>query len=317
MGTDDDMVAVICPMCRCPMPRRLTTPNAQVGLIVRHGTSDDKNPRHKLEQLLRDLSPVHALDLQEIKVEFDNLRSYYRGLNPPDYQMTHQLQEGLHVIEELRNVQATKQDVLKTMTENLVKRNKHYLYLVYLGKGMEKVQANQANFLKSLEWAMKELRQALHASRELKVPDKIRNVKTTNSLAFLQISARRRRIIEPTSMPDGCSFAPIVTCPVRQLLAQKVIDQIHPPYDIMEKKMKVTFEILPSGGVRLIVSIQQGASLSNVKTLDISPDALDKMRKGTKVEKVDLKNETDEKPFFTCVGYKFATFVSKLSQEAA
>lgn len=306
---------VICRVSKRPIPRSLCGQPVSEKLIKCYQPQDADNPRHALETLFRELEPLTCKNFKEMRDEFQARVQQYKQRTPPNYEMMQRLQEGMRIIEELRNVEAHPKDVQQFMTSSLIERSRHRHYLNQVKKGVVKILEACETFTKKLHTYEKELQQSLNFSLELELPAKYKLHAGARPLKFLAISQTlKARMLNPKTMQDiGCTTIPIRTYPMKKLKKEGVITEVHPPYAVMEQKMKVTFRALKTGGVELVVSVATGASQNCIKTLVITEDKLQEMMQAGKDELVPLKNKEDQKPFFTAVCSKFVNLVTNLS----
>jgi len=261
---------VICRSCKCPMPERYGTRNSTPGMISKLVSEEDKNPRKALEAILRELPfSVKASTFDMMRREFEEKYRHYK-FNLGDIPTSNQLQEGLRVIDDLANVQAYAEDVLKYMTANLINRSRHREYLDQLEFGSKKIAKIQDEYEKSLRARIQEMVLALDFSIDLVLPAKF--LEAAKGVATLEFAhkaelLKQKQPVNPKEMPAGCVYSPIVTLKMVDMRKKEILKEIHRPFTHMERKMEATFETLKSGGVQITIGIAQTGSRGIMRTL--------------------------------------------------
>lgn len=336
----EDYTLEVCKSSKCPLPRRLVGQALCDGLIRSHQEHPD-DPQKVLERLFRSLEEsVMSVDFHAMGNEFDRLRENYKHRNPPDFRMVHALQDGLRVIEELRNSEARPEEVLDMMKNALVARSKQNSYLTSIEKGIKNIDKLAKKYEEMIKQQVWDLEQALDFSLTLNLPGAIvQNAKDANrTLAFQDLKAKieKQRAFDPQKlMKIGCTPVPMESYPMSTLQRKQAIIKVHPPYNTMEKNMMVTLRAPREGGIEIVANVVQrpnsmlstltgkvfnGAkpSESTVKRLYIQQAQMQEMMRGDGMEEVKLYNKgEDEKPFFTCKAGPFVQLVSELQAKIA
>lgn len=259
----------------------------------------------------------------EMKTEFEQRRIEYRQSGNPDYELMQRLQDGLRIVEELENVQAHPDDVLYFMSCALIDRDRHFQYLQIIRVEIDEMVKKRENYTKNIQKSIRELELALDRSRELSLPDKIRNVSSMTVLKFDALKkATGKRLMDPKETKAlNLTYTPIKIYPMKKLEKIGVVKDVAPPFNdaVMRKDMQVTFRVTPgaagAGAVQLIVNIVKKGNKTTVKTISISDETIADMKTAEKGKTLPLKNEGEE-PFMTIDCAEFMKVMIELSQSA-
>jgi len=324
---------LICRSCKCPMPARYGTRNSAPGMIIKMALAGEKkDPQKALEAVLRELPfIVTANSFESMRKEFEEKKGKYKEQG--DIATTNLLTEGLRVLEELSNVQAYAEDVLKYMTQNLIMRSRHRNYLDEMERVSKKIDKVQERYTKGLKDRQREIELAVNFSIDLVLPKKF-NEAATNGRTTLDFESKsellkKKQPVNPKEMPAGCSFSPLVTLKMTDMKRKEILAEVHHPFNGMERKMEATFETLKSGSVQITIGIAQrtargpraivghaaGNGSRNILTqMVVDANTLATFQRMDATATVDL----GEPAFLKVFAFRFHTFVTvELSKKVA
>jgi len=314
---------VICTTSRMPVPASMAASGAPKNYFKTYQVDNPNDPRRELESLFLELHQMNCKSFLEMKTEFEQRRIEYRQSGNPDYELMQRLQDGLRIVEELENVQAHPDDVLYFMSCALIDRDRHFQYLQIIRVEIDEMVKKRENYTKNIQKSIRELELALDRSRELSLPDKIRNVSSMTVLKFDALKkATGKRLMDPKETKAlNLTYTPIKIYPMKKLEKIGVVKDVAPPFNdaVMRKDMQVTFRVTPgaagAGAVQLIVNIVKKGNKTTVKTISISDETIADMKTAEKGKTLPLKNEGEE-PFMTIDCAEFMKVMIELSQSA-
>merc|ERR1719343_1758399 len=111
----------------------------------------------------------------------------------------------------------------------------------------------------------------------------------------------------------GCSISAIATYSAADLKKKNILVEVHPPFQTLQKNMKITFKALDNGGIQLVVNVAHGKSQNTLKSVTIPEEKLNLMKRSEKSEQSPIGNPGEE-PFMTFVSCKLVELITTLKE---
>jgi len=317
---------VICSASRCPVPPRLSAhlhSSEEDSMLVAQFTGDPGTKYsggQLLEELLYELGPIRGTTFDDLTEELKKMLNECEGKSPPDYTMAHRLSQGISTIAELKKLEATPTDLLEWMVSCLADRDRHSIYLEQVHNGIESIDMKCREFYSDLEEAKQELRQALHFSRTLHLPQQmVKQGRAQGVRLKLDVVAGRTDDGEDFGRKkvQGCSYAPMVTESLVHLKKEHIITKVSPWLDHMDQAgthVHFTFALMNNGlDMTVTVSRTKGWKVikSNVKQLRISEEKFRELRRAQEGAVVELPEEGE--PLVVFASSKLVMMLAKIA----
>jgi len=228
--------------------------------------------------------------------------------------------KGINAILELKNQEATTEDLLEWMANSVNERDRHRKYLKQVEKGMRTIVEAKERHQKELEQAKTELGQAIHFSKTLVLPQEILDkAKSYGSRARFETVAKQLGNGEDfgrtmVGTQAGVSYSPQMSKTMMQLKKEGIlhsVDEWLSGVDRVGGTVRFTF-IQADTGINMTVSVSRvkaGKTVSNnVKQVHITEDQLRELRRKEDGSIVGLP-QGDHKPI---VQFECARFMAML-----
>lgn len=298
-----------CSLSGCVMPPNL----GGTGQIIRiYKDEDEKNPRKSLEALFFEIDTITSKDFKDMKKDLEKSLSICKMKSSQYAARIRRLQDGLHTIDELIFQQAFPLDVIKFMEKSLDDRATHRKYMSLVGEALTDIEIAHVKYNEKISKWKAELAGAVKMSVNRSLPEKLTTV-SSEPLTLEQISKKARGAMNRNDYPEGCVFSPTATYSFQKLKKMNVVTEIHPPYNNMQKNMKITVQTASGGGVDITAFVLSAGSQNTLKRLEVSKETLLGMKRAESTETGVL----GEPPFLTYNLTNFLHLINELLKKGA
>jgi hypothetical protein len=249
-----------------------------------------------LEDLFREIDEVKADKWTDLKAELDTQLRNALGKNPPNFTVAHMLTEGIRKVEELGSVDSLPSDLLHEMSEKLLARNRHRVYLEQVLKGLHTIKKAQLDHLSSVRNAETSLKQMVSFVVTPKLPEQMLKI-AKDSGQSLRLERVRQRFealkLNRREKLTDCTFAPTKACPLEKLKQDKIILDFRMSGEQVHKSINLVLTMAMDGGVDIEINMKKKDKNFLMRQLKVTMDQIQQFKKTQEGDTTNLPNEKD------------------------
>ncbi|CAK9110743.1 Ultraviolet-B receptor UVR8 (Protein UV-B RESISTANCE 8) (RCC1 domain-containing protein UVR8) [Durusdinium trenchii] len=312
----------LCKQSMCPLPEWACSANASHRLVYIEEEATGNDQGAFFESLFQRLGPLESKNFATLRLELMERRQQLAsgGSDEEGYlQMINDLDTAVQQITELMDVGAEPRQLLDLLVERVRVRQRQFRYLEMTDSHLKSILERQGEYKKDLKLQMTELKDAVDFSLSMKLPQTLQQAchdfGVTSSFQIIQ----KKMEFVPTLMATkdmaeiGCSYIPMATYPVAKLKKMKVLVEVCPPHNALQKMMEITFKKLDAQAVEITVSVAQGSNKNVIKKITLEPAKLKQLR-AAKNDEIAEFGIPGEAPFMTCNASNFVSLLTKIEK---
>jgi len=295
-GTDPNQPLIICRASDVPMPKRFCATYSSS--YVKQYMQDQPDSQCKvLEDLFREIEELKANTWNQLKEELSSQLKAATSKNPPNFIMAHKLQDAIRKVEELASVDSIPGDLLGEMSEKLLARNRHRIYLEQVLKGLHTIKKAQLDHANGLKQARIALKQMVDFSVSPQLPDVLlKAASESNAQLRLERVLQRFQSLKLNRRANltDCTFSPTATVSLKELMKDDILVYPNAGSEQMQKSISLTFTFASDGGVDVAIEMTKNKKKFLLKQLKISNEQLQSFKRAQEADIANLPEEATE-----------------------
>jgi hypothetical protein len=256
---------------------------------------------------------LQADDFEGLKKDLEKMVETCTKKQPPNFTLAHRLTQGLEKIQELRNIESTPSDVLRTMSRAVIDRDLHRIYLDQVREGIGQIEVAQNKWRKELDFAVADLKAALSFSMKLTLPKQIQEKGKEIGLRFQSASKYIERMNEVSRQDmGGCSYVPMRSYTLKHMVQQNIVKEVLGELKTFQARAELTFTLREDGvGVQIIVQPKKDTK-KTLKNMKIPNEKIRELRRASEEDEMELPIG-DSAPMLIMASAKLTVVLSNLS----
>jgi len=298
--TEPEFALTICRASQCPMPPRLcSTPLKDTqgySVIQMYAVELVDQPWKALEEIFREIADVRATTFSDLAVELEGMLKDATVKTPPNYALAHRLDGAIAKVKDMDREDQSVRDVLQHMSDKLLSRTKHQIYLEQVSKGIHIIRKAKLTHALALKRAETELYQMVKFATGLVLPKALKDGMKGEIMTLDKVS-KRQFMSRTTNLEKlgGSTFLPSKTIAYKELLNKKVLakemdEKVLPKS--WDRNTTIKFTSTNDGGVSIEVGVKQKKSVNTLRSILLDKDQIRDLQRAAEGSTLSLPPES-------------------------